>query len=190
MDSIVMMERVMGETRRVVEGIDASQLDVPTPCSDWTVRDVLNHVVGGAQMFAISVRDGSVPDDQLGRLMTGDNLGTDFKASFAAAADSAESAIATPGVADKIVTLPFGQMPAGIALNIAVFDVTTHTWDLAKATGQDTALDPEVVGAALEVARGMLSDDMRAAGMFGPEVEVGPDAPIQDQLAAFTGRTP
>ena len=57
---------------------------------------------------------------------------------------------------------------AGVAVNIAIFDVTTHAWDLAKATGQSTDLDPEVIGVAYQVAQNMLSDDLRNAGLFGP----------------------
>ena len=87
--------------------------------------------------------------------------------------------------------LPFGEMPAGWSRsNIAIFDVTTHTWDLATATGQSTAFDPEVLEAAWELAPLMLTDDYRAAGMYGPVVDVADDAPLQDKLAAFTGRTP
>jgi uncharacterized protein (TIGR03086 family) len=190
MDTIATMTRVIGETRRVVDGIDDSQLANPSPCEGWTVRDVLNHITGGAEMFAISAREGSVPDEMLGQLMAGDNLGTDFRASFGAAADAALSAFGEPGVLDKTVKLPFGEMPAGAALNIAIFDLTTHAWDLAQATGQSTALDPEVLGVAMGIARQMLTDDMRMPGVFGAEVTVAADAPLQDQLAAFTGRTP
>jgi uncharacterized protein (TIGR03086 family) len=190
MDTIDTMTRVIEETRRVVDGIDESQLANPSPCAEWTVRDVLNHVTAGAKMFTISVRDGSIPDAQLGALMTGDNVGADFKGSFGVAANEAEAAFAEPGVLDKVVKLPFGEMPAGVALNIAIFDLTTHAWDLAKATGQSTELDPEVLQAALGAARAMLSDDLRATGRFGPEVPVSAGAPLQDQLAGLTGRTP
>ena len=190
MDSVAMMDRVLSETERVVDGIEPSQLDGPTPCADWTVRDVLNHITAGGEMFAIAAVEGKVPDDRLGELMTGDNLGSDYKGAFHDAAARASKAFEAPGVLDKVITLPFGEMPAGVALQIAIFDLTTHAWDLAKATGQSTALDPEVLGTALEIAQGMLSDDFRAAGMFGPRVVVPDDAPPQDRLAAFTGRTP
>ena len=189
-DTISTMTSVIEETRRVVNGIDDSQLGAPTPCEGWAVRDVLNHVTAGAKMFTISVRDGAIPDEQLGELMTGDNVGVDFKASFGTAADDAEAAFAAPGVLDRVVKLPFGEMPAGIALNIAIFDLTTHAWDLAKATGQSTALDPAVLEAAYGAAQGMLNDDMRATGLFGPEVPVPTDAPLQDRLAALAGRQP
>jgi uncharacterized protein (TIGR03086 family) len=190
MDSLAMMGKVLDETQRVVDNIEPSQLGDPSPCAEWTVRDVLNHITGGADMFAIAARDGRVPDEQLGRLLAGDNLGDDYKGAFRAAASRAMAAFAPPGVLEKVVTLPFGEMPAGVALDIAIFDVTTHAWDLAKATGQSTALDPEVLGTALELAQGMLSDEYRAMGLFGPAVDVPADAPAQDRLAAFAGRTP
>ncbi len=154
------------------------------------MRDVLNHVTGGATMFGLCVRDGEVSDEKLGELMTGDNLGADFKASFHQATDDAEESFAIPGAMDRIVKLPFGEMPAGIAVNIAIFDVATHAWDLAKATGQSTDLDPEVVGVAYQVAQNMLSDDLRNAGMFGPAVAVADDAPVADRLAGSPGARP
>jgi uncharacterized protein (TIGR03086 family) len=122
--------------------------------------------------------------------MAGDNLGDDYKGAFKAASARAVKAFEPEGIVDKMITLPFGEMPAGAAVNIAIFDVATHTWDLAKGTGQSTALDPEVLGAALELAQQMLADDWRAAGMFGTQVPVPDDAPVQDRLAGFTGRTP
>jgi len=190
MDQVATMHKVLEMTGEVVDNIEPSQLDYPTPCTAWTVRDVLNHVTGGATMFGLCVRDGAVPDEKLGEIMTGDNLGSDFKASFHRATDDAEESFAIPGAMDRIVKLPFGEMPAGMALNIAIFDVTTHAWDLAKATGQSTDLDPEVAGVAYQVAQNMLSDDLRNAGMFGPPVAVAQDAPMADRLAGLAGRTP
>ncbi len=190
MDSIVTITKVLDETGRIVDGIERGQLDNPTPCGDWTVRDVLNHITGGADMFAIAATDGSVPDGKLGELMGGDNLGDDYKGSFKAAAGRALDAFKPAGTLDKMIVLPFGEMPAGAALNIAIFDVTTHAWDLARATGQSTALDPEVLAVAYEIAQQMLGDEYRASGAFGPEVSVPDDAPMEDRLAGFTGRTP
>jgi len=190
MDEVATMHKVITMTGQVVDNIDPSQLDNPTPCTEWTVRDLLNHVVGGATMFGLCVRDGSVPDEKLGELMMGDNLGPDFKASFHHATADAEEAFALPGAMDKVVKLPFGEMPAGEALNIAIFDVATHAWDLAKATGQSTDLDPEVSAVAYMVAQNMLSDELRGAGIFGPEITVADDAPVADRLAALAGRTP
>ncbi len=190
MDQVAVMHQVIEETTRVVDNIEPGQLDNPSPCAEWTVRDVLNHITGGAEMFGLCVRDGVVADEKLGELMGGDNLGDDYKGAWSAASADAEAAFSLPGAMDRMVKLPFGEMPAGAAVNIAIFDVFTHAWDLAKATGQSTALAPAVAEIAYEVAQGMLSDDMRAGGIFGPAVAVPDDAPVADRLAAFAGRTP
>src|SRR4051794_38811098 len=87
MDTVGLMKRVVAQTGTVVDGIGADQLGEATPCADWTVRDVLNHVTGGATMFAECVEHGSIPDELLGQLVGGDNLGDDYKASFHAATD-------------------------------------------------------------------------------------------------------
>jgi uncharacterized protein (TIGR03086 family) len=190
MDEVATMRRVIEVTGQVVDNIEPDQLDHPTPCAGWTVRDVLNHITGGAEMFALCVRDGSVRDEQLGEIMTTDRLGDDYRGSFHRAADAANAAFAIPGAMDRLVKLPFGEMPASLAVNLAIFDVTTHAWDLAKATGQSTDLDPEVATVAYQVAQTMLSDDLRSSGMFGPAVVASFDASPADRLAALAGRTP
>jgi uncharacterized protein (TIGR03086 family) len=184
------MQRVVAEANRVVGGITPDQLDQPTPCSDWDVRALLNHVTGGSDMFAEGVSQGALSDERAGELLGTDRLGDDYQGAFAAATQRALEAFEAPGAAEKMVTLPFGTMPAGVALNIAIFDVAVHTWDLAKATGQSTALSPEVLEPALAVGTAMIDDNMRNTGMFGPAVSVADDAPTQDRLAAFAGRQP
>src|SRR6476646_3004417 len=111
MDQVATMRRVIEVTGEVVDHIEPDQLDNPTPCEGWTVRDVLNHITGGADMFAIAATEGKVPDEKLGQLMVGDNLGTDYKASFEAAKGRAQQSFEATAVAEKMVTLPFGEMP-------------------------------------------------------------------------------
>jgi uncharacterized protein (TIGR03086 family) len=189
-DEVATMRRVIEITGEVVDRIEPEQLDDPSPCAAWTVRDVLNHLVAGAEVFACCVRDGSISDVELGAILTNEVLGDDYRASFHRALDAALDAFAVPGAMDRIVAVPIGEMPARMAVNIAIVDVTTHAWDLAKATGQSTDLDPEVVGIAYRAAQTLLSDALRATGRFGPRVPVADDAPMADRLAAFTGRTP
>ena len=86
MDSVMLLQRVVDETTEVVNDVSEDQLGNPSPCEGWTVRDVINHITGGATMFAISAEQGSVPDDELGRLMGGDNLGDDPQGAWAKAA--------------------------------------------------------------------------------------------------------
>ena len=83
--------------------------------------------------------------------------------------------------------LPFGEMPAGVWLNLNIFDVATHAADLARASGQ-TITDTDLLEAALEIGRQMLSPEMRRPGVFDAEQPVPADAAIADRLLAFAGR--
>ena len=87
-----LMKQVIATTDKVVKGTDASQLGLPSPCTEWTVRDVINHITGGATMFAVCVEEGSVPDDLLGKLMGGDNLGDDYVGAWESASARAMAA--------------------------------------------------------------------------------------------------
>jgi uncharacterized protein (TIGR03086 family) len=188
MDSLDLLRRTVGEADTIIQGLDDDQLGMQTPCTDWTVRDLLNHITGGATMFALSAEHGSVPDDVVGRLMGGDNLGDDFKGAWKAASTMALTAFEQPGVMDKTVTLPFGDMPAGVALNIAVFDVATHVCDLATSLGT-TVADGDLLESALAMGKQMIGPEMRQPGVFGPEQPCADDAPVVDRLLAFAGRS-
>jgi uncharacterized protein (TIGR03086 family) len=187
MESVALLQRAVGETTRLVEHITPSQLANPTLCTKWTIRDLINHVTGGATMFAISAEQGSVPDDLMGQLMGGDNLGDDYKGSLSAATKRALAAFDQPGVLDKMVKLPFGEMPAGVALDIAVFDVTTHAVDLARASGQAVE-DDELLDAALAMGKQMIGPELRQPGVFEPEQGAASGASAEDRLLAFAGR--
>src|SRR5690349_395717 len=182
-----MLQRVVDTTTAVIDQTTSDQLSNRTLCTEWTVRDVINHMVGGATMFAISVEDGSVPDEMLGRLMGGDNVGDDPQGAWATASDRAMKAFSLPGAMDKIVKLPFGEMPGGIALNIAIFDVATHACDLAQATGQHVT-DSELLAGALAMGKQMIGPDLRVPGVFGDEQAADAQASAEDKLLAFAGR--
>src|SRR5262249_20612990 len=81
--TVEMMQRVVDETTNIVDNVKTDQLGNATPCAEWNVRDVLNHIVGGSTMFAVSAEQGTVPDEMVGQLMGGDCLGDDFKAAWA-----------------------------------------------------------------------------------------------------------
>jgi uncharacterized protein (TIGR03086 family) len=188
MDSAALLKRVVGETDRLVMNTTPDDLTASTPCSEWNVRDLINHLTAGATMFAVSAESGSVPDELLGQLMGGDNLGDDYKGAFRAASQRAVAAFEDPSVLEKMVKLPFGEMPAGIALNIAVFDVATHATDLALATGQKVE-DDEMLESALAMGKQMIGPEMRNTGLFLDEKPIGDEAPVLERLQAFAGRT-
>jgi uncharacterized protein (TIGR03086 family) len=187
MDNVALMKQVIASTDKVVKGTEPSQLGLPSPCTEWTVRDVINHITGGSTMFAVCVEEGSVPDDLLGKLMAGDNLGDDYVGAWEAASSRAIAAFEAPGALDKMVKLPFGEMPAGVAVNIAVFDVLTHAADIANATGQ-TIDDTALVETALEVGHQMIGPELRVPGVFDPEQSAPEGATPTVRLLAFAGR--
>lgn len=187
MDQAAMMERVLKQADKIVQKVEPSQMGNATPCTEWSVRDVMNHVVGGATMFAECVENGSVADERLGELMGGDNLGDDPKGAFSAVCKRAIATFSKPGAMDQTVKLPFGEMPAGVALNIGIMDVTTHTCDIAKATGQKVD-DTELLEIALESGKQLIGPDFRVPGMFDPEQPAPKGASAEDKLLAFAGR--
>lgn len=187
MEGLPMLQRVVDATTAVVDNVKPADLSQPTLCTEWTVRDLINHMVGGSTMFAVSAEQGSVPDELLGQLMGGDNLGDDPQGAWAQASKRAMDAFEGPGAMEKIVKLPFGEMPAGIALNIAIFDVATHAVDLARATGQHVT-DTEMLEGALAIGQQMLGPDLRVPGVFGAEQPCNDTAPIEDRLLTFAGR--
>src|SRR3954447_15191585 len=187
MDNVALLRRTIAETNRLVDGTSEAQLDDPTPCAEWTVRDLINHLTGGSTMFAVSAEQGSVPDDMVGQLLGGDHLRDDYKGAFHTATTRAMAAFDQPGVLEKMVKLPFGEMPAGIALNIAIFDVATHACDLAKATGQKVS-DDELLEQALAIGKQMIGPELRGAGLFDEAQPISDAASASDRLLAFAGR--
>ena len=182
-----MLQRVVDTTTDMIDHTSKAQLSSPTLCTEWTVKDLINHMVTGATMFAISAEQGSIPDDVLGKLMSTDNVGDDPKGAWDKASKRALTAFEQPGVMEKIVKLPFGEMPAGVALNIAIFDVATHSVDLAKATGQKVT-DTELLEGALMIAQQMMGPQLRQPGIFGDEQPCPDNAGVDDRLLAFAGR--
>jgi uncharacterized protein (TIGR03086 family) len=179
------MERAMGVAKGVLANVRAEQLDDPTPCASWKVRDLINHIVGGAHFFAASVEAGQSPEGEPPDLASGD-----FVASYEEGTKKCVAAFGAPGAQEKMVALPFGTMPGSAFMGIATTDTFTHAWDLAKATGQPTDLDPELAEQLLAGARMFIQDSFRGDEPlpFGPEQQPPEGATAADKLAAFLGR--
>src|SRR5947208_11997739 len=105
MDQVATVGRIIDESRRLVDGMTPDQLGNQTLCTEWTVRDVLNHITGGATYFARVAEGESVPDEELPQLLGGggDNLGDDYKSAFNTAADRAMAAFSQPGALERVV---------------------------------------------------------------------------------------
>jgi uncharacterized protein (TIGR03086 family) len=185
-----LLERAFQSTAKVLANIQQGQMDDPTPCKSWKVRDLVNHIVGGTFFFAGVAETGAAPE-QPGDGTDSDLTKGDIQATFDEGAKRAVKAFRAPDAMDKHMKLPFGEMPGSAFVLIASTDTFTHGWDLAKATGQSTDLDPELAEQLLNIAQGFISPDFRGDEPlpFGPEVQAPASATKADQLAAFLGRT-
>jgi len=179
-------ERALRRTGRIVEGVGADQLGHPTPCGEWRVRDLLNHVVGGNWMFS-RIGDGRTVDfdDNMPEV-----VGDDPAAAYRASCDALLEVWGRPGALERVHAMPFGDVPGAAVISLHFVDTLVHGWDLAKATGQDDTIEPELAMTALDMVQPFIDDDVRQGGDFGPEVPVGPDAPPYQRLVGFLGRTP
>jgi uncharacterized protein (TIGR03086 family) len=189
MAETTMLARTIGELNRVVGNIAPEQLGESTLCTEWTVRDVLGHVVQGGTMFAIAAEKGEVPEAELDALFAqNDPLGGDYKAVVRTSSERARDAFAVPGVLERTLTIPgFGTLPGEVLANIAVFDVTTHICDLAQATGQRIA-DEALLATALGIGRAIDSPDLRSPGRLDAAQPAPSSATGEEQLLAFAGR--
>lgn len=183
------LEQAFASTRGVLANVSPDQMDAPTPCQSWKVNELVNHIVGGAMWFGSTVESGGSDDDgsDLPDFAAGDYL-----AAFDQGVESAIAAFGKPDAGDKMLTLPFGTMPGSAFYGLATTDAFVHGWDLAKATGQGTDLEPELAQMLLDVSRENLDDNWRGPdpdAPFGPEQTAPDGATTADQLAAFLGRS-
>lgn len=176
----------------LVRGTTDDQLTGPTPCPDYTVADLCDHIGGLAIAFSQAATktapaEGNEPSADGSRLEDG------WRERIAAQLDELAAAWAEPAAYDGMTMAGPIEMPAEIAALVAIDEVTVHAWDLAVATGQPYDADPIAVAAAhgfaasFEPPEGGAADD---GGLFGPPVEVDADATPLDRLLGATGRDP
>ena len=180
------LERAFADTRAIVGNVRRDQLDEPTPCASWNVRALLNHIIGGPYYFAGCINDGKAPaaDDT-------DRTGGDLVATYDEGIRRTLAGFAVPGAIDKTLEMPFGAIPASLMLGVFTTDVFAHGWDLARATGQPTDIDPQLAAELLEGARVFLQPGFRGPDTtrpFGPEQTAPANGSKADELAAFLGR--
>jgi uncharacterized protein (TIGR03086 family) len=185
MDVAALHRKALDATRGVVAGSAPVDLGRPTPCAGWNVRALLDHVVAG-NGWAAALAGGRTIED-VGAALEGDQLGGDPLAAYDASATAAATAFEAPGALDAPCAVSYGPVPGSVYAGHRFLDVLVHGWDLARATGQDEALDPALVTACWEIVRPQEAM-LRGSGMFGEELEVGPAATGQARLLAVLGR--
>lgn len=187
MDTIQQLEVIFADAERIGDGIGPDDMDRPSPCADFRVRELFGHMIAGASQFAPQLRGGQptgTPPD------VGGMTSAEASAAFRAALDDLLAAAKAPGAFDRTVTLPFGAVPGEVLARFLTVDGMVHTWDLARASGQRYAPSDELAGEVLATARALIAPPMRDGDTFKDEVEAPAGASNLDRLVAFTGRRP
>jgi len=167
--------------------------DAPSPVPEWAARDVVAHLVEWLPAFLLSGTGiHLIPaDPSAAEPSAADPNAADPVAAWTAQADAVQALLEDPDTAGRLLTNPhIGEIPLDRAIdNFYTTDVFLHTWDLARATGQDDCLDAD---ACADLLAGMepLDAMLRASGQYGPRVPVPADADAQSRLFAFIGRDP
>ncbi|HEX2039273.1 MAG TPA: TIGR03086 family metal-binding protein [Acidimicrobiales bacterium] len=177
--------RAAEEFARRVERIGPDDWSRPTPCTEWDVRAVVNHMAYENRWAPELVAGRTV--EEVGTRFDGDLLGDDPKGAWRASMDEAIAAFAAPDALDRTVHLSFGDFPGREYLSQLTSDLAVHAWDVAKGIDGDDTLDPDVVAFVWGLWQGR-EELIRGSGVFGPPVEVADGADLQTRLLAFLGR--
>lgn len=203
-DIIELLEQGFAWTAERVAQVGPDDLDTPTPCDGWQLRDLLDHMLGSLDRLA-GAAEGEVAEAQVrtdapapsaSPALTDaptaspaptDRLGDDCGlAAFAAVRQRAMDVWHQPDVMGRTCELPLGSLPALVAAHINLVEVVVHGWDVSQSTGEAAAIPPELAEPILEFSRQAIGP--ARGGAFGPDLEVGDTVP--DRVVAFLGRKP
>ncbi|MDH6144050.1 uncharacterized protein (TIGR03086 family) [Kitasatospora sp. GP30] len=175
------LARASAVTGDLIDRIAADQWSAPTPCTEWNVRDLVDHLVGINLVFVALFEETTMPEREA------DHLGTDPAGAYRRSAAALHAAAARPGVLEQSKATPMGVATGAEWLQWRIGDLLTHGWDLVQATGLAAEPPDDLVEQALSFVRDQLPSQPRA-GRFAESQTIQDNAPAIDQLAALTGR--
>ncbi len=185
-DSSKILIRSVEQTGRIISSLGYGQLGLSTPCTEWNVRDVVNHLISSLHMFSQGAMGAKFNLEEFGV----DRVKYDAAVSYAQEAAKLKIALGRPGVMDQEWDLAFGSPDGELAAAIATIEFVTHGWDIARATNSSVELDPELAEIALANAQMLTTQFGRQPGVFADELPAPEGADAYQRLAAFVGRDP
>lgn len=187
MDLLAALDRGFTEFGQRVEYLRDDHLSAVTPCPDWTVSDLVNHLVA-EHLWAPRLLSGATVEE-VGDRFDGDVVGSDPRGAWEAASAVSQPAFHRPGVLDGRVHTTSGLIDAEDYGWQMTTDLFVHAWDLARGIGVVDRLDEEASHALYERIT-PVADSWQSSGMFAPPVPVRESAPVQDRLVGLLGRDP
>ncbi len=193
MEPLDALDAARAEFQQRLAALKPDQWEQPTPCTNWTVRDLVTHVVNGCGM-TVALLDGASSEEAIGVVRSAPPIGDDVDEvmrRFVTAADAQDVAFRREGALTLTVHHPIGDIPGRQLLQFRTGDFTLHAWDLARGIGADEALDPELVALIYE-GMAPMAPMIGQTGQFGtgPSGTLGDDAPVQARLLDLAGRRP
>jgi uncharacterized protein (TIGR03086 family) len=176
LDQLTAADATLAVCQQVLRGIGETDLGRPTPCTEFTVAGLVDHLVDSMAGL------GAMAGAEVEPAGSGD-----VEQRVAFAAQQALEAWQGRGL-EGTVKAGENDMPAAMGAGILALELLIHAWDLAFATGQKVIVSDQVTGYVLELAEQIISPQVRASGSFAEAVETGPDAHVLDRLMAFSGR--
>lgn len=189
MDTLESYHRAQDGFDTVLAKVPADRWDAPSPCTEWTVRDLAGHIIWGQHQMGAwaSGTEYAASTGSPGSTRPGELAGADPVATWRAARAACDRAL-TPEALGRIVAIEgLGDVPLAVMVEILTNDLLIHSWDVAAGVGVDPALDADLLTAATSWARRGI---VRRPGFFGPEVPPPDGADEQARLMAYLGRNP
>jgi uncharacterized protein (TIGR03086 family) len=178
MDPIDMYRRATDGAVAVMRAVTPEQLTLPTPCTEWSVQDLIDHMTGSTAYLRAALA-GQAPSPPVASSLS----------EFSEGAAAVLSGLAGPGAFERVCMSPLGfEWTISHAVMGTIMDMLIHTWDLATATGQSIALDPALVAMCVDVFLPEMPERGRESGLVGAVVPVPADAPATAQLLGAMGR--
>jgi uncharacterized protein (TIGR03086 family) len=191
MDAIAALRQSSTEFETRLRQVGADQWDRQTPCVEWNVRELVNHMLLGTRM-SVQLLAGASQQEAIAGL--GEDMIADSQdpvADFVALARQTQAGFAAPDGLDGTVDHPMGQIPRTMFVGFRIMDYGTHAWDLARAIGADETLDADLVSRMWDDIQPM-AGGLAGLGIFGDSAsgDVGDDAPLQTRFLDLVGRRP
>jgi uncharacterized protein (TIGR03086 family) len=185
----VALDQAQTAAAAVIARLDDDDWARPTPCDEWTVRDVVNKMVASTITFTAFARREGPPHYDL--VHPAEILGDDPLGVFLAAATDCRAAWRAPGALDGTAPSTIGEFPATAVLNARIFDTTILTWDVARATAAPHGISDPLAAYVLRIATALVPAVRRVSpDRYKEAVEAGTGSSTVDEMVAATGRDP
>ena len=183
MDGVEQLDQIIPMLGAIVAAIEPAQLSLSTPCAGFDVAGVLEHMIGGASMFAPAFRGESAD------VAAGDTADGSPQDRFRRAMVDLADAVHAPGAQERTIGAPFGEVPGAVFARYIAFDGLIHGWDLSSATGQPYRPPDTVLREIDTFARDFLKPQLRDGDTFAEATEAPHGSTVLQRLVAFTGRS-